>query len=199
MVRFFERLNTPWAVVAALAFFLVVDGLLFYGYQQHFERDNAMRAAVDAEPVAAERTIGSLEPGPGIPEEPDAPAEGQDHTPAEGQEEPAIEQEEAVLQEAGALPAEEEGGVAEAVRLAVSVSGAPSWLRVEEDRQVVFDQASEPGFAREFVADRAVRIQADNAGAVRVKVDGRDAGLLGAAGESTTRTYTAQNGTETSG
>jgi Domain of unknown function (DUF4115) len=33
-MRFFEKLTTPIAVVVVLVFFLVVDGFLFYRYQQ---------------------------------------------------------------------------------------------------------------------------------------------------------------------
>jgi hypothetical protein len=144
---------------------------------------------LDAEAIAVEEPVVSVEPGLGASEE---------HVVTVEEQEPEIEEEIVVPRGSVASSEEEEGGVAEAVRVVVGVTGAPSWLRVQEDRQIVLDQMSEPGFAREFVADRAVSIQASNAGAVRVEVDGQNLGFLGADGEVTAHTYTIQEGTEVS-
>lgn len=189
MVRFFEKLNTPRTVGVALAFFLLVNGFLFYRYQKQFEGDNATPIVNEVEAVAAEEPIVSSEPGLSTYEDPTALVKVQ---------EPATEEEIAVPTEAAVPSAEEEEGGVDAVRVVVGVSGAPSWLRIQEDRQVVLDQVSEPGFYREFVGDRAISVEAGNAGAVRVEVDGRDQGPLGSAGEAATRTYTTQKGTEAS-
>ena len=186
MVKFFDRLNTPRAVAVALAFFLLVDGFLFYRYQQQLEGDNAIRPIIDAKSVAAEETIASVEQEPDISDEPTAPVEEQ---------EPATKAKTSVPEVSVPTPTEE---AADAVRLVVSVTGDPSWLRVQEDRQIVLDQVSEPGFYREFVADNVISIQAGNAGAVQAEVDGRDLGPLGADGEVVTRTYTTQQGREAS-
>lgn len=185
MVRFFDKLNTPRAVAVALAFFLFVDGFLFYRYQQQFEGNSTINTVIDAKAIAAEETIASVEQEPDTSEEITASVEEQ---------ESATEAEIAVPEESPP-PTEE---AADAVRLVVSVTGAPAWLKVQEDRQIVLDQVSEPGFSREFVADRAIGIQAGNAGAVQVEVDGRDLGSLGADGEVATRTYTTQKGREAS-
>ncbi len=179
-------LDTPRALAVALAFFLFVDGFLFYRYQQQFEGNNATRTVIEVEAVAAEETIASLEQEPDTSEKPTAPVQAQ---------ESATEEEIAVPKESAPPPLKE---APDSVRLVVGVTGAPSWLRVQEDRQIVLDQVSEPGFSREFVADRAISVQAGNAVAVRVEVDGRDLGPLGADGEFATRTYTTQKGREAS-
>ena len=185
-MRLFDMLNTPRAVAVALAFFLFVDGFLFYRYQQQFEGNNATRTITENEAVAAEATTAPLEQETDTSEKPTAPVQAQ---------EPATEEEIAVPTESAPPPLTE---APDSVRLVVDVSGAPSWLKVQEDRQIVLDQVSEPGFSREFVADRAISVQTGNAGAVRVEVDGRDLGPLGADGEVATRTYTTQKGREAS-
>ena len=39
-MRFFERINTLWAVLIVLVLFLAVDGFLLYSYQQSLENAN---------------------------------------------------------------------------------------------------------------------------------------------------------------
>lgn len=181
----FRQLNTPQAVAVALAVLLIVNGFLFYRYQQQLEVNNATSTTIDAESIAAEEAMASVDQEPDISEEPVAPTEEQ---------EPATEEEITVPAESAPPPT----GEAEVVRLVVGVTGAPSWLRVQEDRQIVLGQVSEPGFSREFVADQAIILQVGNAGAVQVEVDGRNLGPLGADGEVATRTYTTQKGREAS-
>ncbi|CAA9293115.1 MAG: hypothetical protein AVDCRST_MAG93-4052 [uncultured Chloroflexia bacterium] len=184
MTRFLDKLNTPQAVAVVLMFFLVVNGFLFYRYQQ-LEVNNATSTIIDAESVVVEaEAIASVDQEPDIAEEPD---------PTEEQE-PATEEEITVPTESAPSPK----GEVEVVRLVVGVSGAPSWLRVQEDRQIVLSRVSEPGFSREFVADQAISLQVGNAGAVQVEVNGRNLGPLGADGEVATRTYTTQKGREAS-
>ena len=79
---------------------------------------------------------------------------------------------------------------ASVLRVGVSVVDVPSWLQVQVDGQTALAQNSEPGFSREFEADREVSIEAGHAGAVRVEVDGREVGSLGTGDEPTTRTFT---------
>lgn len=185
MTRFLDKLNTLQAVAVALAVLLIVNGFLFYRYQQQLEANDATSTTTDAESVAAEEEIASVDQEPDISEEPADPAEEQ---------EPSTEEEISVPTESAPPPTRE----AEAVRLVISVSGAPSWLRVQEDRQIVLSRVIEPGFSREFVADQAISLQVGNAGAVQAEVDGRNLGPLGADGEVATRTYTTQTGREAS-
>jgi hypothetical protein len=182
--RLVKSLNTPWALALALALFVVLNAFLIYRYQQRLE-DQAAETSVGVNSVASEETVAPPEQGSATSESSFAPVAERE----------VANDEEAAAPEENALTTTEE---ADAVRVVVRVDDAPSWLRVQEDRLIVLDQMSEPGFSQEFVADQAIRIQADNAGAVRVEVDGRDLGPLGADGEVTTRTYTTQEGPEAS-
>lgn len=75
----------------------------------------------------------------------------------------------------------------------VEVEGSASWILVESDSEVVFENVASPGFFRTFRADRSVSISTGNAGAVSVRVNGQDAGPLGAGGEVLTRSFTLKN------
>jgi hypothetical protein len=195
----FERLNTPMALAIALAFFLVVDSIVIYRYHQEFQGNNVSETADDADYslVAEQATtpVAQQEEGADGSENDTAPVvEKQQADESENSTVPAVEQEPSTAEEGAASP---EAAVpapegAKPVRVVVDVVDAPSWLRVQEDRQVVLDQPSEPGFSREFVGDRAVTVQAEDAGDVRVEVNGQDVGPLGDPGEAATRTYTAQ-------
>jgi Domain of unknown function (DUF4115) len=81
-----------------------------------------------------------------------------------------------------------EGGV----RATVRVSGSPSWLKIRTDGAVAYEGVAEPGFSRTFEGRDSLSIWTGNAGAVEVRVDGRDLGTLGADGEVLTREFAAQ-------
>jgi hypothetical protein len=85
---------------------------------------------------------------------------------------------------------EEENGV----RVVVSVVSAGGvGLSILEDGQLVYDQVASPGFFEEFQAEEAVTITAADGGAVQVGVGGETPEPLGASGEWTTRTFTAES------
>jgi hypothetical protein len=85
---------------------------------------------------------------------------------------------------------EEENGV----RVVVSVVSAGGvGLSILEDGQLVYDQVASPGFFEEFQAEEAVTITAADGGAVQVGVGGENPEPLGASGEWTTRTFTAES------
>ena len=75
------------------------------------------------------------------------------------------------------------------LRLGVSVVDAPSWLSIQVDGRTALAGPIEPGFSQEFEANREVSIEAGNAGAVAVEVDGESKGRLGPSGETTSRTF----------
>ena len=60
------------------------------------------------------------------------------------------------------------------------------------DGQTALAGSMQPGFSEEFEANREVNIEAGNAGAIEVEVNGESQGRLGARGEATSRTFNAK-------
>jgi len=168
-------LNSPAAVLAVLVLFLLVNGFLFYRYQQSLET-----AGSDVGTPSVEETTSSLK--------------GQPNT---AKTTPAQEKESTVAKEPTASKKTTPSGAtkqASEVRVAVRVVGGTTGLSVFEDGQLVFDQAEvEPGFSSEFEAEEEITISAFDAEVVQVEVNGRDLGPLGESGEGATRTFTPGN------
>jgi hypothetical protein len=130
------------------------------------------------------------------PEESAATEEEANSGEAAGAEEGAAPSEEsnpgeAAGAEEGTAPSEEAAEAEGALRTVVSVVDAPTSLSIQVDGESVLEGVSEPGFSRQFEADRETIISTDNAGAVLVEVNGYGLGALGASGEPATRTFTA--------
>ncbi len=168
-MRFLERLNSPAVLVIAVAVFLVLDGLLFYRYQQSLRStaESASDAPVEeatyspqAEPTKAEETTSSLKAA-----------------------------EPTTTEETTSSSSEDVDGV----RVVVEVAGSGVGLSILEDGLLVYDQVASAGFSEEFEAEEAVTVTAADAGPVRVGVDGDDLEPLGASGEQVTRTFTAED------
>ena len=83
----------------------------------------------------------------------------------------------------------------ETLSVMVSVEGDPSWLSVLADGRLAYEQIAQPGFSRNFEAQREVSIKTGNAGAVGVEVNGQDLGKLGESGEVLTRDFTLKTAT----
>jgi hypothetical protein len=99
-------------------------------------------------------------------------------------------QEEPITSEETSASREEENGV----RVIVSVVRADAvGLSILEDGQLVYDQVTSPGFSEEFQAEEAITITAADGGAVQVEDGGENPEPLGASGEWTTRTFTAES------
>ena len=165
-MRVLERLNSPIALVVALAVFLVLDGLLLYRYQQSLRstEGGASNAPVEeGTSPPAERTTTARE------------------TTLSQRERPTTVEE--------TSPEEKEGGVRVVVEV-VGVGGVG--LTVLEDGRIAYDQVAGSGFSEEFRGEETVTVTAADAGAVRVGVNGEDLGPLGAPGEQATRTFTAE-------
>lgn len=79
------------------------------------------------------------------------------------------------------------------LQVAVSVEGAPSWLSVQSDGSVVFEQIAQPGFSDVFEAREEIVLSTGNAGAVSVEVNGQDVGLIGGDGEVVTENWTLKS------
>ena len=75
------------------------------------------------------------------------------------------------------------------LRLGVSVVDTPTWLSIQVDGQTALAGSMEPGFSQEFEANREVTVEAGNAGAGAMGVNGESQGRLGASGEATSRTF----------
>jgi hypothetical protein len=73
-------------------------------------------------------------------------------------------------------PAEDE------VVLRLRVKDARTWLRVSADGEVLEQGARRPGFVETFRADRRIRLEVANAGAVRLRLGGEPLGAPGAQG-----------------
>lgn len=168
-MRLIERFNSPWFVGPVLIVFLLVDGFLLYRYQQSLG-------------AATNQTITSME----------SSAVEQSTNSTEKQ---TIEVSEATVPEemmvGETVPSSPTTtAAADSMRVGVRVVGDASWIQVQEDGRIVLQRAIQPGFSREFEADREISIRATDAGSVRTELDGQDNGLLGARGEDVIRTYT---------
>jgi hypothetical protein len=99
-----------------------------------------------------------------------------------------LEEEPTIAEETMGSPKEENG-----VRVLVSVvSPGGVGLSILEDGQLVYDQVTSPGFSEEFQAEEAITVTAAEGDAVQVGVGGENPEPLGASGEWTTRTFTAE-------
>jgi hypothetical protein len=190
MAKFLAKLNNPVAFIVAVVLFVAFNGYLFYvyGYQQQSQPSvGAIQPTAETYPASDEN---STDPSP--EQEADSDAE-EVAAPEEGA---TTEEEansgEAARAEEGATPSQEEEAAAEgALRTVVSVVDAPTLLSIWVDGESVIEGVSEPGFSRQFEADRETTVSTDNAGAVLVEVNGYGLGALGASGEPATRTFTA--------
>ena len=80
------------------------------------------------------------------------------------------------------------------MRVVVGVVGAGGvGLSILEDGRLVYDQVTSPGFSEEFRAEEAITVTAAEGDAVQVAVGGENPEPLGASGEWTTRTFTAES------
>jgi cytoskeleton protein RodZ len=76
------------------------------------------------------------------------------------------------------------------LQVLVNVRERPSWILIRTDGTAVYEQVAQPGFSKTFEAEQRLYIKSGDAGAVRVEINGQDAGALGGAGEIVARNYT---------
>jgi cytoskeletal protein RodZ len=79
------------------------------------------------------------------------------------------------------------------LRVLISVTELPSWILIRTDGTTAYEQVAQPGFSKTFEAEQRLYIKSGNAGAVRVEINGQDAGALGGSGEIVARTYTLKS------
>ena len=79
------------------------------------------------------------------------------------------------------------------LRVLVNVRERPSWILIRTDGTAAYEQVAQPGFSKTFEAEQRLFIKCGDAGAVRVEINGQDAGALGGSGEIVARTYTLKS------
>ena len=92
----------------------------------------------------------------------------------------------------GGRPVSNEASL-QTLRVGVSVEGSPAWVRITSDSETVFEEVADPGYSKTFEAQRVVGIEAGNAGAVSIEVNGQDAGPLGEPGEIVDKSFTLKS------
>ena len=71
----------------------------------------------------------------------------------------------------------------------LQVTDAECWMRIIVDDQNAFEGMVGPGSVKTFKGEESVQLKLGNAGAVKVMVNGRDYGFLGANGQVITRAF----------
>jgi cytoskeleton protein RodZ len=79
------------------------------------------------------------------------------------------------------------------LRVVVTVEVRPSWLSIQTDGVLAYEDIGQPGFSQTFEAKRRLSITTGDAGAVTVEVNGQDVGVLGGPGEVLTRDFTLKD------
>ena len=93
--------------------------------------------------------------------------------------------EEAAAQEPEAPP--------DTLQVVINVQQRPSWLSIQSDGILAYEDIAQPGFSQTFEADRELSITTGDAGAVTVEVNGQNVGVLGGPGEVLTRDFTLKS------
>ena len=171
-------------VVVALVAFAAVIGTLYYVGQSSGAAGGNPGAASGERPDPGQE--GAANDGGGRPQ--DASGDTSEEVSRNGGPEQSGVKEDGV-QEAAVRSELPES----ALRIAVSVEGAPSWLKVRVDGGTALEEIAQPGFSRTFEATRAVSVKTGDAGAVSVEVNGQDVGVLGADGEVLSESWTVKS------
>jgi cytoskeleton protein RodZ len=78
----------------------------------------------------------------------------------------------------------------DALQVVINVQQRPSWLSIQSDGILAYEDIAQPGFSQTFEANRELSITTGDAGAVTVEVNGQNVGVLGGPGEVLTRDFT---------
>jgi cytoskeleton protein RodZ len=76
------------------------------------------------------------------------------------------------------------------LQVVINVQQRPSWLSIQSDGILAYEDIAQPGFSQTFEANRELSITTGDAGAVTVEVNGQNVGVLGGPGEVLTRDFT---------
>jgi cytoskeleton protein RodZ len=181
-----RRISTSAIVtflIALLALAAVIGSLYFVGrgVQATKEGDPS-----EAPPRQEEQKVADREKAPGPAKEDAAANEaGSDAESDAGSEGNAGDEEEPAVAEQSAPP--------DTLQVLVHVKERPSWILIRADGTVAYEQIAQPGFSKNFEAERQLYIKSGDAGAVTVEINGQDVGALGPTGEIVARNYTLKN------
>src|SRR5215204_5945147 len=167
-----RRISTSAIVtllVALLALVAVIGTLYFVG--------RGVQATGDNDPSGSphrqeQRKVADREKAPGPAKEDAAANEAESNADDESN---ASDEEEQAGAGQGAPPG--------TLQVLINVRERPSWILIRADGTVAYEQIAQPGFSRNFEAERQLYIKSGDAGAVTVEINGQDAGTLGPAGE----------------
>ncbi len=171
-------------VVVALVAFAAVIGTLYYVGQNSGAAGGNPGATSGERPDSGQERSEANDDG-ATPQV--ASGDISDETPKDGATEDGVQED--GVQEAAVRNELPEN----ALRIVVSVEGAPSWLRVRADGSVALEEIAQPGFSRTFEATRVVSVKTGDAGAVSVEVNGQDVGVLGADGEVVSESWAVKS------
>ncbi len=164
-------------VVAVFALAAVIGTLYYVGRGAQTSDTNGQ-----ASPQSAEKDTPNSEQDASGAKAPDEDASGTKNE-GEGQagqgEKP---QNEAAAQKPEAPP--------DTLQVVINVQQRPSWLSIQSDGILAYEDIAQPGFSQTFEADRELSITTGDAGAVIVEVNGQNVGVLGGPGEVLTRDFT---------
>ncbi len=156
-------------VVAVLALAAVIGALYFVGRGVQVSKEDSPSG--ESPPRQEQQNVAGREKAP----EAGSAKEGAVGSTATGDEKPAVAKQ-------SAPP--------DTLRVLVNVRERPSWILIRTDGTAVYEQVAQPGFSKTFEAEQRLFIKSGDAGAVRVEINGQDAGPLGGAGEIVARNYT---------
>ena len=166
-------------LVAVLVLAVVIGALYFVGRGVEASRsgeDNPSPAQpVENKPQKDQEKVASKERANEEPDTPQDPASSQDDSGDRGA--------------AGA----QQSAPPDTLQVRISVKDRPSWLLIRADGTPVYEQIAQPGFSETFEADRRLYIKGGDAGAVTVRINGQDAGNLGAPYTIDAKTYTLKS------
>jgi uncharacterized protein DUF4115 len=202
-------LNTPKAVLIALVLILVINGFLFDRYRSSLivatSPSQVTRVATVAKPAEkAEAPAAAPNPADGevneVAKTNSEEAGGKDKA-GEAKSDAANPQEskEVALTTQPAAPTREnpsrnqQVSSEEVLRVSVRVTEAPSWLSIQTDDTLAYEEIAQPGFSRTFEGQDSISIRTGNAGSVEVETNRENLGTLGADGEVLTRTFTVES------
>lgn len=117
-----------------------------------------------------------------------------DRSPEDGQkkeEENEVKQNSASVEET--TGAQQSSAPPDTLQVLVSVVERPSWLLIRTDGSRAYEQVAQPGFSETFEAERKLYIKSGDAGAVRVEINGQDAGVLGETGQVVAKSYSLKS------
>jgi cytoskeleton protein RodZ len=162
-------------LVAVLALAAVIGALYFVGRGAQVSKERNPPSG-ESPPRQEQQNVAGRE---------NAPEAGSTKEVAGGSKGTASEAEKPTVSKQSAPP--------DTLRVLVSVTELPSWILIRTDGTTAYEQVAQPGFSQTFEAEQRLYIKSGNAGAVRVEINGQDAGALGGSGEIVARTYTLKS------